>query len=144
MDERDMLDYIGRAYEAAGDPSAWHGLTLDLARGFAAEHCHLVVFDGQGRVQCDFVTQADAGAEYASHYASLDTAVHRVLRGPDRIATSEREVMSSAELKRCPVHQELLPRFGVAHRLWTKTALGREAVFIQGIIRGARRDGFSR
>ena len=142
MDESGLLNLIGRIYAAPGDPCAWHGLTLDLAAAFGAAHTHIVVSDESGRVRCDFVTEARAGDEYAAHYALLDTAVHRLRRGPDGKAAAERDLMTADELKTCPVHQELLPKFGAAHRLWAKTRMDSASTYNSAIIRSARQGAF--
>lgn len=121
---------------------AWRSLLADFTDLFGAEHSHFVVFDGPGRVHFDYISLQEAGQVYADHYAALDTAVHRLLAGPERRAATQLDMMSTDELRACPVQQEMMSSFGVEHRLWVKSGLGDGLTCTSAIIRTARQDAF--
>ena len=144
MDQDQVLAFIARIYDAPGNASAWHGLISRLISGFGGDHAHLVVFDRPGRVHCDFISSNEAGDIYARHYGALDTAVHRVMRGPDRRAVTQLDMMTPDELKACPVQQEMMPRFGAEHRLWVKSSLDGGLTYFSAVIRSPRQGAFDR
>jgi DNA-binding CsgD family transcriptional regulator/GAF domain-containing protein len=143
MDQDQVLAFIERLYEAPGAAASWQQLATRFVHVFGAEHAHLVVFDQPGRVHCDFITSNEAGDAYARHYGALDTAVHRVMRGADRKAATQLDVMSADELKVCPMQQEMMPDFGVEHRLWVKTRLSSGLTYFTAAIRTARQGAFT-
>lgn len=144
MDDSRVLELIGQIYEAPGDAMAWDRLVARIATTFGSEHGHYAVLDPAGpRIVCDFVTSREAGSTYARDYAARDLAVHRMVRRADRRAVTQFDLMADTEIKDCPVHQEFLPKFDVAHRLWAKSGVGGGMTFISTALRSRRQGAFS-
>lgn len=135
---------LGAILEAPGHDEAWDRLAPACAAHFGSEHAHLVVLDPSMGVERHHVTADEAGRDYARHYVMLDTAVHRLLRGPALHAGTQADFMTVEELRVCPVQQELLPRFGVASRLWVKAPLPNGRLFVTGVMRSTRQEPFAK
>lgn len=142
MDEKRVLRLVERIYEAPADAASWQRLVGDLAGVFGSEYFHMIVFDGTGRWQFDAHTSFEARDIYVEHYAAVDTALDRHLRGPHRRAATERDWLSADELKTSPVEQEMNPQFGVASRLWVKSPIGEGMIYGSGAIRMKRQGAF--
>lgn len=122
----------------------WGTLVPLLSMHLGSEYFHMVVFGNDGRIRFDFLNSPEASDAYAQDYAALDTAVARHIRGPDRVAASHLDMLSSEELRQCPVQNELCPRFGVEHRLFVKSGVGNDLTYASGTIRTPRQGEFDR
>ena len=143
MDQPNLTEIVGDIYEAPGNPSAWDRVTAQLASAFRSEFSQTIVFDTPDNIICNFVNIRAAGEEWARDYAGLDTAVRRVgsLRGPTPV--TQFDLMSTDELRYCPVQQEFLPKHGVEHRIWIKGQPAPGLTQLAALIRSPRQGPFS-
>lgn len=142
MHEAQLAALIGDIYDAPGDPSAWDRLTATLAQAFKSEFSQMGVFETPDRLVLNFVNIKLPGEEWARDYASVDTAVQRAARQTDGIPVTQFDLMSSEELKRCPVQHEFLPKHGVEHRVWIRGQPSPGLIQLTALIRSTRQGSF--
>lgn len=112
-------DSIGRIYDAALDASLWPSVLAELCDHATASACHIFVYDrDSGDVPFTMVGRypREAEEEYLRDYAPFDQRVERGLALPNDSLFTTRTLMSETELKRCPVHNECLRKWGL---YWT-------------------------
>jgi len=142
MQESDFGGLLELIYAAPGSAEAWTRTALATARHFNSAHAHLVMLDPAATPLLHFVTLPEAGEEYVAHYGTLDVGMRRMFGGPERQATTNTDVMSADELKRCPVQQEFLPRFESEQRMWVKDGLGEAPRLVTTVIRAPGQGAF--
>lgn len=107
---------VHQVYEAANNPEYWAAVCDDLSElvGGGAVHVLLASTD-TGDEYVNLFTKGDPefASEYLRDYASVDFRVPRVMARKLGIFGDEREYVSTRDVRSSPIHQELLPRYGV-------------------------------
>ena len=132
---------LTQLYRCPGAGSAWTGLARQMRESFQAQHVHFVLFNSDGTVQIDASDHPDAGHEYTRDYAQRDLAVPRVMAAAPGKAFWSHALLTPDELARCPVQNDLLPRFDVGSRTWVQSPFGDGTVLTTSILHGMSRDG---
>lgn len=114
------MDYgeeaIHKLYEAAGEPEYWDDAAGTIADWTGGGAVHLLLASLEtGHEYLNLFTGEDRGfaEEYVRDYAALDFRVPRVMARPLGSFADEREYVSDDDSRASPIHQELLPRYGV-------------------------------
>lgn len=131
-------DSIARIYDAALDASLWPSVLAELCDHATAAACHIFVYDRHsGGVPFTAVGRypREAEEEYLRDYAPFDRRVERGLSLPsDRLFTTT-TLMSETELKRCPVHNECLRKWGLYWTMGKMRHLGSSETLVYSALR---------
>lgn len=107
---------IHKLYKAANEPEYWKDAAGAIAEltGGGAVHLLLASFDTRYEY-VNLFTRDEIGfaAEYIRDYAAIDFRVPRVMARPLGSFADEREYVSEDDARNSPIHQELLPRYGI-------------------------------
>ncbi|WP_349367898.1 helix-turn-helix transcriptional regulator [Salinarimonas sp.] len=102
----DLARIKERLYAAAQGAESWSDTLAEIASAARAERVTLHVLGGDGDVVQDSWPVAPGGVlDYVRDYADRDLRVARVLAGRRGVMSTE-ELLTAAEIARCPVHQE--------------------------------------
>jgi len=107
---------IHQFYEAPDNPEYWAASCEDLSELIGAGAVHLWLASTETDTEyVNVFARGDSqfASEYSSDYAPMDFRVPRVMARGLGIFSDEREYVSSMEAGRSPIHQQLLPRYGV-------------------------------
>lgn len=114
MEKLDRI--IHQFYEAPDNPEYWTASCEDLSELIGAGAVHLWLASTEtGAEYVNLFTRGDSqfASEYSSDYAPMDFRVPRVMARGLGVFSDEREYVSSTEAECSPIHQQLLPRYGI-------------------------------
>lgn len=118
-DSSDLLDLIGRTYDAALDETLWSGLASQIARTFGSSSAALRIRNERtGNAPLltwtkNMVLPADVMEQYKSHYWRRDVWANRAAElGLSQVFTSE-DLIHDAALERTEFYRDWLRRFHI-------------------------------
>ena len=112
----DIDGTIGRIYEAVENPEYWSVVGDDIAElaGGGAVHLMLASLDTGAAYVSEFrYGDPQFALEYLEDFAEIDFRVPRVMARKPGELLDERSYVSPDDVRRSPIHQELLPRYKV-------------------------------
>jgi len=114
MHEIDRI--IGRINEAVKNPDYWSVVGDDIAELAGGGGVHLMLASLNDEI--DYVNEFRYGdpqfaVEYLRNFAETDFRVPRVMERKPGALVDERSYVSSDEMRRSAIHQELLPRYNI-------------------------------
>lgn len=140
-------DLILGLYDAAFDDALWPSLLTTVADLGGSTCCHLLAFDLATRLPTfGFMGRypQEAHEDYAQNYAERDPRLERLFGragGPQLGLVTDDDLAPPDVRRRCAVHQEFLPRWGVDRVLMQGFAIGDAAAGYIGLHRSSKTRG---